>query len=395
MEQAKVGVAIIGAGYAAWLHLQGYKQVHSVSFEIKAIVDMDVEKAKKLAQDYNIKDVYSSIDEVLTRDDISVIDIVTPPVTHISLAIKAIEAGKHVICEKPLTGYFGQPDDEKPIGKAVPGEKMLKTVLEEMEQLKVALENSSSLFMYAENYIYAPAIRKSLELCQHQNAKMLFIKGELSLRGSSSPLSGQWDKVGGGTLMRTGVHPLTAALWLKHQEALYRGEEISLDSVTCEVGQTAQTLTEDERRHLSARHIDVEDFVNLTLSFSDGTRSVIMAADHVMGGTKNYVEIYSNHGAYVCNLTPSNNLQTYFLDDEGIEDVEYAEMLPTKVGWNYAFIRDDILRGYVGELQDFMECAATGRQPLSDFQLACDTTKTIYLSYLAARERKTKFFNDL
>lgn len=385
---SKVGVAIIGAGYAAWLHLQAYQQVHSVDFEIKAIVDSDIEKASQLAKKYGISQVFDSISHVLSREDITVIDIVTPPVTHIPLAIKAIKAGKHVICEKPLTGYFGQPEDELPIGLKVSGGKMLESVLREMDALADELARSESVFMYAENYIYAPSIHKSLELCQRKKSKMLFIKGELSLRGSSSPLSGQWDKVGGGSLMRMGAHPLSAILWLKQQESAYRSETIRLESLICEVGRIAQNLSAEERKHLTSNSQDVEDFVNLTLNFSDGTRAIVIASDHVFGGTKNYMEIYSNDGAMVCNMTPANNLMTYFLDDEAIEDVDFAEMLPTKVGWNYAFIRDEILRGYVGELQDFMECAATGRKPLSDFQLAYDTIKTIYLAYQSAREGK-------
>ena len=88
----------------------------------------------------------------------------------------------------------------------------------------------------------------------------------------------------------------------------------------------------------------------------------------------------------LCNITPTDILQTYFLDEEGMDDVYISEMLPSKLGWNKVFIVDEVLRGYTSELQDFMECASMDREPLSSIDLAYDAIKTIYAAYWSAEE---------
>ncbi|MCK5806694.1 MAG: gfo/Idh/MocA family oxidoreductase, partial [Lentisphaeria bacterium] len=65
---------------------------------------------------------------------------------------------------------------------------------------------------------------------------------------------------------------------------------------------------------------------------------------------------------------------------------DLAEMLPTKIGWNWAFVSDDIVRGYVDELQQFCEAIVSGNETHSDFDLAHLTTKVIYAAYQSAEE---------
>ena len=92
------------------------------------------------------------------------------------------------------------------------------------------------------------------------------------------------------------------------------------------------------------------------------------------------------------NLTLNDNLQTYFLDEDRLEEVYISEMLPSKLGWNKTFIADEIMRGYVAEIQDFMECIVYHREPVSGFKLAYDTTKLIYASYLSAENEQKVCF---
>lgn len=382
-----INIALIGSGYGGFLHANGYRKVSKVPVRIKTVVDAyDLEKAKKFANTYEIENVTMNIEDVLNDPEIDIIDIVTPPISHVDITMKALKAGKHVICEKPLTGYFGEEDDEKPIGIKVPKAKMYKRVIEQIEELKKVVESSDKLFMYAENFVYCPSVIKSAEIIRNKKSKILFMKGEESLRGSSSPVAGQWDKTGGGSLIRIGCHPLTGILWLKQVEAAARNEEISVVSVTADMGNTTTNLTEYEKRHLTIKPYDVEEFANVTLTFSDNTKAVIIASDNVLGGTKNYIEIYANDGTLMNNITPADNLKAYFLDQEGIENVQFSEMLPEKTGWNNLFICDEILRGYVYELQDFVECAAYGRKPVSGFDLAYEAIKVIYAAYQSASE---------
>lgn len=384
-----VVVALIGGGYAGFLHVNGYRKVHGIPVKIKTIVDIDLDKARKFAETYGIENVASSVDDVLGDPEIDVIDIVTPPVTHIDIATKVLKAGKHVICEKPLSGYFGETGDETPIGLKVQKAKMFNKVMEQINEFKKVVDESGKLFMYAENYVYCPSVTKSAEIITNKKSKILFMKGEESLRGSSSPLSGRWDKTGGGSFIRVGTHPLTGILYLKQVEAEARSEEITVVSVSADMGNTATNLSKYDRRHLTLETIDVEDFANVTLTFSDGTKAIVIGADNVLGGTKNYIEIYANDASMLCNITPANNLSTYFLDQENLDNVVISEMLPEKTGWNNAFVCDEILRGYTYEMQDFVESVAYNRQPLSGIDIAYETTKILYAAYQAAEEKRT------
>lgn len=383
-ENKIVTVGTIGAGYAARLHGNGYEKVGGVTVRLKTICDLNLELANSVKEAYGYEQAISDYDAMLSDPEIDVIDIVTPPFLHCSMAIKALKAGKHVICEKPLTGYFGAPGEEN-VGKT---EKalMYKKVMEEMDALKAVVDSTDKKFMYAENFVYATPVQKAAELIRAKKSKVLFMKGEESLKGSSSPVAGKWSKTGGGSLVRIGTHPLSGMLWLKQQEAAARGETITVKSISADMGVTTACLSEDEHRHITARPEDVEDYAAVTVTFSDGTKCLTIASDTVLGGSKNYIELYSNDSALVCNITPPDILQTYFLDEEGIEDVYLSEMLPSKLGWNKAFVSDEVIRGYMGELQDFMEAVAYDREPASGFDLAYETTKIMYAAYQSAEE---------
>jgi len=384
MNKPVITVGTAGAGYAARLHGNGYARVSGVTVRLKTICDLNLDLARSVQEAYGYENVTDDFAAMLADPEIDVIDIVTPPFLHCKMAIQALQAGKHVICEKPLTGYFGEPGQEN-VG-ATNKAHMFRQVMAEMDQLKAVVEASDKKFMYAENFVYATPVQKAAELIRAKQSKILFMKGEESLKGSSSPVAGKWNKTGGGILVRTGTHPLSGMLWLKQQEAAARGETITVKSVSADVGVTTACLTEHEHRHISARPEDVEDYAAVTVTFSDGTKSLTIASDTVLGGSKNYIEVYSNDSALMCNITPTDILNTYFLDQDGLEDVYLSEMLPAKLGWNKAFVSDEVIRGYMGELQDFMESIAYDRAPASDFALAYETTRIMYAAYQSAEE---------
>lgn len=186
--------------------------------------------------------------------------------------------------------------------------------------------------------------------------------------------------------MRNAIHPLTGILWLKKEEAASRGEEIRVISVTADAGRVVPVLSDYERRHLNADPVDVEDNITVTLTFSDGTKALIIGSDTCLGGTKTYIEVYANDATFNCNIAPTDYLQTYFLDEYGITDVYLGEMLPNKLGWNRSFVSDEVLRGYTAELQDFVECVAFGREPDSDYDLAAEAVRLVYAAYTSAEE---------
>ncbi|NLY67299.1 MAG: Gfo/Idh/MocA family oxidoreductase [Tissierellia bacterium] len=387
-----VTIGLVGAGYAAHLHCNGYKKVSGIKVKLKTIVDLDFEKAKEVAKEYGFKNASSNFNDLLKDEEIDVIDIVTPPALHKEMIIKALNAGKHVICEKPLTGYFGRESDPTPIGKKVPKSHMYREVIKDMNEIKEAYMKSGKHLMYAENFVYAPSIQKTAEIIKSKKSRILFMKGEESLRGSSSPVAGRWDMTGGGSLIRIGCHPLTGILYLKQVEAKARNAEIDVKSIVADTGYITPNIPEKEKKHLSIRPYDVEDLATVTITFTDESKAIIIAADTCLGGTKNYVEVYCNDASFICNITPTDILQTYFLDENGLADIYISEMLPSKLGWNKVFVSDEILRGYTDELQDFVECVVYDRKPLSDFSLAYKCMQIIYAAYWSAEEgRRIEF----
>lgn len=365
----KVNVAIIGAGRAAQLHLDAYKKVYGIEVDIRGIYDTDTKRSASLSKSYDIKGSFSSIEEVLNDPEIDVIDICTPPFTHPDLIIEAINHQKHVICEKPLCGYFGDGNTD--------GKKMYKEVQKQLERIEKAVTQSKQIFCYAENFIYAPAIEKAAEIIRNKKSKILFAKGEESLAGSSSAVANLWSKTGGGSLIRVGCHPLSAIIYLKR----LNDKNIEIIDVKADIGCVTNSLSRKQHRFIKAQPVDVEDTAVVTLTFSDNSKALIIACDTRLGGSKNYVELYCNDTFMECNLTLSDMMKTYFLDEEGLENVEISEMLQTKTGWNNPFIEDDVVRGYTNEMQDFMECIAYKRKPKSDFDIAKKTIDTIYRAY--------------
>lgn len=104
---------------------------------------------------------------------------------------------------------------------------MYLQLLESIRRLRQIIRKSGKKFMYAEICICTSRIKSCGDY--YSKEKSYFIcKGEESLKGSSSPVAGEWDKTGGGTFIRTGSHPLSAILWLKQQEAKAHGIDIKV-----------------------------------------------------------------------------------------------------------------------------------------------------------------------
>lgn len=379
----EITVGIVGAGRATELHMYGYNRAN-LPIRLKTIVGgRDKKKSEKAQKTYGFENLSFDYNELLNDPEIDIIDICTPPYVHKDMIIRALNSGKHIICEKPLTGYFGQLEDDTPIGNKVSRKKMYDFLLKELGEIESTINKSGKKFMYAENFIYAPAVIKAGEIISAKKSRILYMKGEESLKGSSSPVAGEWSKTGGGIFIRNGVHPLGAILWLKEQEAKSRGSKIGIKSVIGDMGYAVRSLSEYEHRYISAKPYDVEDNGTAVITFTDGTKALIISTDNLLGGSKNYIELYCNDSAINCKLTMNDVMETYMLDEDGMENVYLSEMLSTKIGWNKPFIADEILRGYSNEIKDFLEAVYYDREPISGFNIAADVVKVIYAAYLS------------
>ena len=383
-KKGEICLGMIGAGRATELHMNALTPYTGVPLCFKWIAAHRYEQVNMMKERYGF--VNSSLDyhDILNDPEVDIVDICTPPYAHTQMIIEAMRAGKHVICEKPLTGYFGEEGDERPIGINVSKVHMYEKLCESLEEVKKVVDESGKKFMYAENFVYAPAVRKAAEILTKKKSKILYAKGEESLKGSSSPVAGEWDKTGGGTFIRTGAHPLSAILWLKQIESEARSEEITVKSVFADMGHITPSLSDYDHRHIAARPHDVEDNGTVIITFSDDSKAVVIATDVLLGGSKNYLELYCNDAVINCTLTLSNLMSTYFLDEDNLDDVYISEMLPLKTGWNNPFVEDEIIRGYMDELRDFVESVYFDREPKSGFKLAYDSIKIIYAAYKSA-----------
>lgn len=100
----KYKVVCVGAGYFAKYHVEAWTRIPDV--ELIAICDHDLEKAQLLAKEYQILNTFSSIDEAYEKLSFDIIDIITPPATHLSICLQAASHKKHIICQKPLAPSF-------------------------------------------------------------------------------------------------------------------------------------------------------------------------------------------------------------------------------------------------------------------------------------------------
>ncbi|GHA35961.1 oxidoreductase [Devosia pacifica] len=105
----KLRVGIVGAGIAQ-RHLTGYKW-NSELFDVKVLCSLDEERGKPACEEFGIPEYTQDIETLFARDDLDIIDVCTPPDSHFEFSKRAIEAGKHVICEKPLFGSIAEVDE--------------------------------------------------------------------------------------------------------------------------------------------------------------------------------------------------------------------------------------------------------------------------------------------
>ena len=159
MDLLRIG--IVGAQFAAHLHLQNYKPLRGSKLEIVGIASRTRARAEELARKYDIHHVADDYRRLLERKDIDGVDLCVPTDLHHEFIIQAAQAGKHVICEKPLTGYFGKDRPEDFVGDAVDRGTMLQDALANCKAVVEAIERSKVRFCYAENWIYEQIGRAS------------------------------------------------------------------------------------------------------------------------------------------------------------------------------------------------------------------------------------------
>ena len=109
-----LGVAMIGYAFMGKAHSNAWRNVASFfdvpAFEQKVLVGRDAGKVAEAAEKYGWAESATDWRTVITRDDIDVVDICAPGWMHAEIAIAALEAGKHVLVEKPLANTLAEAE---------------------------------------------------------------------------------------------------------------------------------------------------------------------------------------------------------------------------------------------------------------------------------------------
>lgn len=371
-QTLRVGIA--GAGFAGKFHLENMPEWAAVA----GVTSARRESREAFAAAHSVR-AFDSVEAMLP--EIDVLDICTPPSSHGGYILAAAEAGKHVIVEKPLTGFYGSP------GEATK-RQMLNAVIEDCRRLRDAVRAAGITLGYAENFVYAPSVQKEREIVEKTKAQILRMAAEESHNGSHSPVYGIWSVQGGGSLIGKGCHPLGAVLYLKRKEGLARlGRPIRPAAVSARTHSITRLAAFEDRGFLRTKYHDTEDYALLHVIFDDGMVADIMTSELVLGGIYDFVEVFANNHRTRCRMSPVNVIDVYNPKHEQFKDLYLVEKISSNEGWLPASPEEGWSLGYGRELGDFLRAIRAGRQPESDLDLAIDTTLTIYAGYVSADDR--------
>ncbi len=388
-----LGIGLVGARYGARMHLANYAKLPRDLVQIRGVCSRTKQSGETFAKEARIEFVTDDYDALLTRKDIEVVDLCVPPALHHEFAIRAANAGKHIIMEKPLTGYFGVAGDPEPIGSRVPRARMREGARKNAEAVREAVQRNHVQFCYAENWIYAPPIDKMRRLIAASKGAILELRAEENHSGSNSVFSREWKSTGGGALLRMGVHSVGACLHLKQWEGQLRlGKNIRPVSVLADTADLIHSSASERARNaganqsISANPVDVENWANLVIAFEDGTRATVVVSDVGLGGLNTRVTAFMTDGVIKANMTSNDAIETYTPDSSVFQSEYFTEKLETKTGWNRPSCDEDWFRGFAQEIADFVGAIREGREPRSGIDLAVECVNVIYAAYESAEE---------
>jgi len=388
-----LGIGLAGARYGARMHLANYAKLPRDIVEVRGVCSRTKESGGALAREFRIGFATDDFDALLARKDIDAVDICVPPALHHEFAIRGADAGKHIIMEKPLTGYFGTAGDPEPIGTQVSRARMREGAGKNAEAVRESVRRNGVKFCYAENWIYAPPIEKMRRLIAASKGSILELRAEENHSGSNSVFSRDWKSTGGGALLRMGVHSVGACLHLKQWEGQLRlGKGIRPVSVLADTADLIHSSAARRageagaNRWISANPVDVENWANLIISFDDGSRGNIIVSDVGLGGLNTRVTAFMTDGVIKSNMTANDAIETYAPDASAFSGEYFTEKLETKAGWNRPSCDEDWFRGFAQEMEDFVGAIRENREPRSGIDLAVECVNAIYAAYLSAEK---------
>lgn len=195
MDKTKLKIGIIGCGgIANGKHMPGLAKLDSV--EMVAFCDLILTKAEKAAAEYGTADarVYKDYRELLEQESLDVVHVCTPNSSHAEISIASLEAGLHVMCEKP----------------------MAKTAKEARAMVAAAERTGKKLTIGYQNRFRDDSLYLQ-EVCRNGDLGDVYLAKARAIRRRAVPTWGVFldaEKQGGGPLIDIGTHALDLTLWM-------------------------------------------------------------------------------------------------------------------------------------------------------------------------------------
>lgn len=376
-----IRTGIVGAGFSATFHFDALSKVYGVNVEVVGVHAIDYPQGQAYAAQRGIR-FFETLEALL--DQVDAIHVCVPPMAHERVTVAGLARNKFVVCEKPLTGYFGDGSADFHWERA-DKQVALDSAMASVRRMLEAERASQGRLMYAENWVYAPCIQKEREILGKTGAQILWIHGEEAHSGSHSVDYAYAARCGGGVLIGKGCHPLSAALYLKRVEGAARsGKPIRPWRVSARTHALTRLPNFRDEGHIRCTYYDIDDFSMIHVEFDDGTIATVFASDIVLGGIHNWLEVCTNNHRTLCNINPNTAMQTYNPVDANFKDIYVVEKIGTKQGWACTSPEEDWFTGYPQEMQAFYHTMAYGDPLESGIDLAADAIASIYSAYVSA-----------
>lgn len=300
--KTKVNVALIGSGFMGRTHSNGLNQVKAF-FDLpvepvkKIICDVNPEAAQKLKDRFGWEEIRQDWREVVTDPEIDVIDIATPVHTHYEIAVAAAEAGKAIICEKPLSG-----------------------TLQESVQMAEAVEANGVLNVCNYNNRTLPAVGLARQLIEEgfigeiNQWRGVFMQSWLV--DPLFPLTWRLRKemAGSGALADLGSHSIDLARFLV-------GEIDKVCAMTHTFTKSRPVPLRDEGRNSISSgktgEVTVDDSAWSLLQFHNSARGIMECTRMATGQLcTNQFEVYGSQGGLLFDFTRMNELCYFSLKED-------------------------------------------------------------------------------
>ena len=384
----KLNIAMIGGGFMGKAHAMAYAAMPMFFWPVpalpvrKVVVDVTQELANDARDRFGFDEASTDWLSVVQRDDIDVVDICTPNNMHAEMAIAAAKAGKHILCEKPLSN-----------------------TLEDAERMATAVRESGVISMAAFNYRRTPAIAL---------AKKLISEGKIgeirNFRGTylqdwsadpDGPLSWRFQKsvAGSGALGDIGTHVIDLAHHLVGpiSSTLAMTKTYIADRPIQDSGFDALGASE-KKSDAPRAPVDVDDEVSALLRFENGAIGSLEASRNAFG-RNNFItlEIHGTQGSIHFNYERRDELQVMFADDpadtRGFRTIYTGPAHPYGQGlWPIPALGIGYSETKIVECFDLISAIADNEQPSPNFDEALRVER---VAHAIARSAETDRWESL